>query len=62
MKIRPITIDVMVERARQTYNKRHSFNQIPAGNKELADRIHRQLMWEDIIERVTRKIKWTKSV
>ena len=52
----------MVERARQTYNKRHSFNQIPAGNKELAERIHRQLMWEDIIERVTRKIKWTKSV
>lgn len=66
MKISPISVESMVEKARQNYNKRHPFAQLPAPNTEsrqkLSKEVQRQTMWEDVIKRVTRKFKWQKLV
>lgn len=66
MKINPISVETMVERARQNYNKRYPFAQLSAPKTEagqkLSKEVQRQAMWEDVIKRVTRKFKWQKLV
>lgn len=66
MKIRPVSLESMVERARQNYNKRHPFYEIPAPQTEAGQKlfkeVQRQTMWEDVIKSVARKMKWKKLV
>lgn len=59
MKIKPMTLEIMVERARQNYNKRHCY-QIPASNTKLTEKVRREIMWENVIKSVTGKMKWIK--
>lgn len=66
MIIKPVSQAEMVERARQNWNKRHPFSQISAPNTEeaanITKKVKNQFLWEDVIPRVMRKIKWKKLV
>ena len=59
MKIKPMTLEIMVERARQNYNKRHCY-QIPASNTKLAEKVRREIMWENVIKKRYRKNEMDK--
>ena len=65
MKIKPISQAEMVERACQNYNKRHLIK-ISAPNTEnaanITKRVKNQILWENVIHRVIRKMKWEKLV
>ncbi len=58
-------IELLKERVRQTYNKRH-LEQLPASKTEIGDylekRVRSEFILEDAIKKVTRKIKWPKLV
>lgn len=62
MIIKPISQAEMLERVRQNNNRRHPLYQIPAPKTEegikLAKKVQKQPLWESVIPRVMRKMKW----
>lgn len=61
------TLELIKERARQTFNDRNiSQYRIPTPKtdigKYLEERVQRELMWAKVIQRVTRKFRWQKLV
>ncbi len=60
-------IPLIIERARQSFNRRSiSAYHIPAPKSEMGQRLEQQVkrefLWEDVIKRVTNKLKWKKLV
>lgn len=60
-------IELIKERARQTFNDRNiSQYRIPTPKTDIGEyleqRVKRELMWEKVIQRVTRNFKWPKLV
>lgn len=66
MMIKTISQAEMVERARQMFNQRNPFYQIPVPKTEegikMAKKVQNQIFWENVLTRVMRKMKWQKLV